>query len=64
MGEIERGEEGLEGILKQILRDHRDNSEVTGLLVLVFEGDEAHVYSSNIKKEVVDSVSELLGQQH
>ncbi len=53
----------LEGILKSIIMDHRD-TEVTGLLVLVFEGDEAHVYNSNIKEDVVKSIGDLLAPQH
>lgn len=53
----------LEGILKQILMNHRDD-DVTGLLVLVFKGEEAAVYNSGIKPEVVESIGELLGPQN
>ena len=53
----------LEGILQSILMNHRDN-DVTGLLVLVFEGKEAHIYNSNIKPEIVESIGVLLGPQN
>lgn len=56
-------EVSLEGILKSVLMNHRDN-EVTGLLVLVFEGDQASVYNSGIKDEVVESIGKLLGPQN
>lgn len=56
-------EMSLEGMLKAIIMDHRD-TEVTGVLVLVFEGEEAHVYNSNIKEDIVKSISKLLGPQH
>jgi len=56
-------EVSLEGILKSILVNHRDD-EVTGLLVLVFKGEEASVYNSGIKPEVVESIGELLGPQN
>lgn len=56
-------EVSLEGILKSILMNHRDD-EVTGLLVLVFKGEEAEVYNSGIKPEVVESIGELLGPQN
>lgn len=53
----------LEGILKQILMEHRDD-DVDGLLVFVFVDGEAHVYNSGIKDEVVDQLGEILAVQH
>lgn len=53
----------LEGMLKQILMTHEEEN-VTGLLVLVFEGKEAHIYNSNIKPEIVESIGILLGPQN
>ena len=53
----------LEGILRSVLINHQDN-EVTGLLVIVFEGEEASVYNSNIKPEIVESIAALLGPQN
>lgn len=56
-------EVSLDGILKAIIMDHRD-TEVTAVLVLVIEGDEAHVYNSNIKEDVIESIGALLAPQH
>ena len=56
-------DEPLEGILRNVLINHQDN-EVTGLLVIVFEGTDAHVYNSNIKPEIVESIATLLGPQN
>ena len=53
-------DEPLEGILRSVLINHQDN-DVTGLLVIVFEGSEASVYNSNIKPEIIESIAALLG---
>lgn len=56
-------EVSLEGILKSILVNHRDD-EVTGLLVFVFVGDEASVYNSGIKDEIVEQLSDVMAVHH
>lgn len=54
----------LEGILKQVIMDHRD-SEIDGILVFVFVGDgEATVYNSGIKQEIVDQLADVMAVQH
>lgn len=56
-------EVALEGILKQIVMDHRDD-EIDGVLVFVFVDGEASVYNSGIKQDVVDQLADLLATQH
>jgi hypothetical protein len=53
----------LEGILKQVIMDHRD-SEIDGCLVFVFVAGEATVYNSGIKDEIVEQLGEILAPQH
>jgi hypothetical protein len=53
----------LEGILKQVIMDHRDD-EIDGVLVFVFVDGEASVYNSGIKQGVVDKLADLLATQH
>lgn len=56
-------EPGLEGFLKLVLANHQ-NDEVNGALVIVFEGNKAGVYSSNIKQEILDKISDVLAVHH
>lgn len=56
-------EVALEGILKQVIMDHRDD-EIDGVLVFVFVDGEASVYNSGIKQDVVDQLADLLATQH
>lgn len=63
MPDLDDDDVALEGILRSVLINHKD-SEVTGLLILVFEGEEASVYNSNIKPEIVESIGALLGPQN
>lgn len=53
----------LEGILKQVLMDHRDD-EIDGLIVFVFVDGEASVYNSGIKQEIVDQLADVLAVHH
>ncbi len=53
----------LEGILKQVIMDHRD-SEIDGVLVFVFVDGEASVYNAGIKDEIVEQLGNLLATQH
>lgn len=59
MAETDLEEPGIEGILKQVLMDHRD-SDANGIIVLVFEGNEAAVYSTNIKPEILEKIGNVL----
>jgi len=56
-------EDSLEGILKQVIMDHRD-SEIDGVLVFVFVDGEATVYNSGIKDEIVNQLAEVMAVQH
>lgn len=56
-------EVALEGILKQVIMDHRD-SEIDGVLVFVFVDGEASVYNAGIKDEIVDQLADILATQH
>jgi len=53
----------LEGILKQVIMDHRDD-EIDGLLVFVFVDGEASVYNAGIKDEIVDQLADIMATQH
>ena len=53
----------LEGILKQVIMDHRDD-EIDGVLVFVFVAGEASVYNAGIKDEIVDQLAEVMAVQH
>lgn len=53
----------LEGILKQVIMDHRDD-EIDGVLVFVFVDGEASVYNSGIKQEIVDQLADILAVHH
>ena len=59
----EAEEPGLEGLLKQVIMDNRDE-EVVGVLVIVFKGSEGQVYSHNVKHEIIESIGALLGPQN
>ena len=56
-------EVALEGILKQVIMDHRD-SEIDGVLVFVFVDGEASVYNAGIKDEIVGQLADILAVQH
>ena len=56
--EIER-----EGILKQVIMDHRDD-EIDGVLIFVFVDGEASVYNSGVKQEIVDQLADILAVHH
>ena len=56
-------EVALEGILKQVIMDHRDD-ESDGVLVFVFVDGEASVYNSGIKQEIVDQLADVMAVQH
>ncbi len=56
-------EVALEGILKQVIMDHRD-SEIDGVLVFVFVDGEASVYNAGIKDKIVDQLADILATQH
>jgi len=56
-------EVALEGILKQVIMDHRD-SEIDGILVFVFVDGEASVYNSGIKQDIVDQLADVMSTQH
>lgn len=53
----------LEGILKQVIMDHRDD-EIDGVLVFVFVDGEASVYNSGVKQEIVDQLADILAVHH
>ena len=61
MTDHELEEPGIEGILKQVLMDHRD-SDANGIIVLVFEDNEAAVYSANIKPEILEKIGNALAE--
>lgn len=56
-------EVALEGIMKQVMMDHRD-SEIDGVLVFVFVDGEASVYNAGIKQEIVDQLADVMAVQH
>lgn len=51
----------LEGILKQVQMNHKDDDVKAMLVIVVTDDDEGHVYNSNMKAEVVESIGALLG---
>ena len=53
----------LEGILKQVIMDHRDD-EIDGVLIFVFVDGEASVYNSGVKQEIVDQLADVLAVHH
>jgi len=53
----------LEGILKQVIMDHRDD-EIDGVLIFVFVDGEASVYNSGVKQEIVDQLADILAVHH
>jgi hypothetical protein len=60
---VKDDEVSIEGILKQVIMDHRDD-EIDGVLVFVFVDGEASVYNANIKDEIVEQLGNILAVQH
>lgn len=56
-------EVALEGILKQVIMDHRDD-EIDGVLIFVFVDGEASVYNSGVKQKIVDQLADILAVHH